>query len=466
MTNLLPTMDMTLVGASPSIQQMVKDLHSPDMISQKRELVRQVNLVTAFATADPVNMFNSDLMNEELKAKGEWASDWKKRPKYARTLVAQTLDYRLAGLSALPVKRSAPDYPDFDFSPLLKNYNIEQIQTLTEISGTVAVRPVYDHWTGQVFYRTYGAHQIYPYLGMSNDLLLGLTVTYQEGGIDVTELWTEEEFHVFRGKQLWKSGPNPYHEVPFSIYRVREHPQSWWGCSDLGVVTLNNIAVNKAWTDLLQLAKEQAFAIYIVYEDGDNENSDAASSEATTRADINWTSGKTVFINKGSKIETLSPDANIQAIGDTISQMSQRALDDAYVIGVEPSAAAESGYALLIKKSPYLNKMRSVRRVFAKSDQKTMQLAEMVRFAGENNLDSVVRNQDFRVKTEWDESPLLPSPQSERLEKLRFDLEIGAISKVDYIMAKEEVTREEAEAILQRVAEENRKFDSSPEAAA
>lgn len=449
----LPTSSQ-LYTSDTVIAAMLDDLGSMKWKQERIDMAKQIEKIAAFVTADPKLMFKP----EYAKNPGEDNSSYHRRPKFARTLVSQVLDHRLAGVSSLPWTASASNVESFDFTPHSKYLNLQKIQTITEIGGTCAARPIYDDITGEIYYRYYPAHQFYPYLGLGENLL-GISLFYKDGSDSIVELWSEQTFQVFTNGKLTSAGTNPYGEVPHSIFKLREHPLSWWGVSDLGAVTQANIAINKAWSDLLELAREQSFSIYVITSDDDGP-SDQYSSEDQTRTDIQFKSGKAIIVPKGSKIETLSPDADINAISNVITQMSSAALRDGYVIDVDPSSVAESGFALTVKRQPYLNKMGNLRKVFKRGHQQLLEKAEIVRYVGQNRIESFIRNPDFTVRVDYDASSLTPKPQNEVIDLAKFELDLGIISPVDYLMRTREITREEAETIIMRVKEENERLNT------
>lgn len=422
---------------------MAKDSEHFDAYSDLERRRRQASMVMAYAIADPVLMFEPGLHDVSLSAAGELQSDYGARPKFARTLTSRVLDARIQGCASLPVTY-LPSHP-FDVRPLTQRLNLQQIQTVTECTGTAAVRPMFDPSTGTVFYQTFGAHQFTPYLGPADDNLLGLRLVWD----GITEYWTPWSYRIERKGAVLEEGPNTLGEVPFSIFRTRRHPRLWWGVADLAVVTLNNIALNKMWSDLMQLAAEQSFAIYVVYEDDEPdappEYTDEASDQPARRMDYNWTSGKTVYVPHNGKVETISPDADIKAIADVVETMGQRALDDAYLVDVAQSQAGQSGFALRVRLQPYLNKMASVRREFSEGLGNLLELAAVMHYAGANRLGEAYRAPGFSIRPQFDASLLTPVPVDETVRRYEFEHRIAASSVVDYLVETRGLTRPEAE---------------------
>lgn len=441
--------DLTGPRADPVLGYILGESTSFDHRAYREKIARQAALVIAYATADPVLMFSPSIHDVALKPPGEYEGDYRERPKYARTLTSRVLDARVQGCAALPMTYT-PSTEGVDLSGVLRRMSVSQIQTLTECTGTVAARPVYDPSTDSVFYQTYGAHEIVPYLGPGDNQLVGISLERGEE----REIWTPYTWALQRKGETLKTGPNPYGEIPVAIMRTRRHPRLWWGVADLAVVTLNNIAVNKLWTDLIQLATEQSFAIYVVYEDdaGDSpaEHTDAVGDQPARRADLAWTSGKTVFVPKGGKIETISPDADIKAIGETVETMGSRALDDAYLIDIAQSQAGQSGFSLRVRMQPYLNKMRSVRGEFLPGIEDLIGLGLLVEYVGRTGI-AATRRPDFRVRITVDDSPLTPVPTDEVVRRYEFEQSIGASSSVDYVAETRGIPRVEAEARVDNV---------------
>jgi len=427
---------------------ILEDVDSFAFKAYRERMRRTAALVMAYATADPALMFDPSLHDVSLRAAGEHEADYRDRPKFARTLTSRVLDSRIQGCTALPLtlKSSEP----MDLAPLTKRLSWETIQTVTETTGTAAVRPVYDAATGSVFYQIFGAHQLVPYVAGAQDLLTGLVVEWGDG---IRELWTESSFLIQRKGDTVGQGVNPLGEIPFSIFRTRRHPTLWWGVSDLAVVTLNNIAVNKVWSDLMQLASEQSFAIYVVYEDevGDPvEDTGEVSDEPSTRASYNWTSGKTVFVPHNGKVETISPNADIAAIANVVETMGKRSLDDAYIIDIAQSQAGQSGFSLRVRMQPYLNKSSAIRACFKPGVQHLVELAAVIEYAGRTGL-SVSRNRSFSVSAEWDTTSLTPVPVDETVRRYEWEHKLGASSSVDYLMETRGLSREEAERRVDQV---------------
>jgi len=451
----------------PILGYMLGDVGSFAFRAFRERLRRQTSLVTAYATADPIGMFSPDLHEVSLKAAGELQTDYSSRVKFARALTSRILDSRIQGCAALPVAYT-PSAP-VDMDRVLERLSLTQIQTVTECSGTSAVRPIFDPATGSVFYQIFGADEIAPYVGAAEDFLVGLAV--ERDGI--REFWTETSFEIREGDKLLAAGLNPWGEIPFAIFRTRRHPRLWWGINDLASPVVNNIAINKLASDLLQLAAEQSFAIYVVYEEDDGsgdyepaETTDDIGDASTRRAEFNWTSGQTVFVPHKGKVETISPKADIRAIAETIKLMGKHTLDDAYIVDVSESQAGQSGFSLKVRTQPYLNKARAIRREFKPGVARLLELALLVEYAGRNRLAYATRIPGFAIRVDFDETPLTPIPVDEDIRRSEYERKIGAESTVGYLMRTRTLSREEAEALASEIAEDDRAGRNGPSSSA
>lgn len=431
---------------------------------------QQTDLVTAYATADPVLMFEPSLHSVNVTAAGESSSGYDLRPKFARPLCSRVLDSRVQGVSALPI-RYTPSHDDVDLNALTELLDVEKIQVAAETSRTAFVKPSWDPISKVIFYEIFRGDQIAPWV-TPDGRLVGIALHAE----DRVEVWTEATFSVLDGDgTLIRGGPNPFGRIPGETFRVRKHPRSWWGVCDLAVVTLNNIAINKLFGDLIQLATEQSWAIYVVYEDDEqggeyvpNEETDQpiAGDQGARRQDMLWSSGKTVIVSKGSKVETLLPNANISAIADTVEIMGKRTLADAYVIDVSESQAGQSGFSLTVRQMPYLGKTRAIRSIFGPSLGRLLEFAAVVKFAADERAEFVrpIQNsRGYKVEVAFDETPLIPKPVDEIVQLSQHERQIGAQSTVDYVRESRSVSREEAIEIVTRVKEDAEAGLNGPE---
>jgi len=480
---------------APVFRAALDDLRSLAWQEGRAQMAREIELVAAYAMADARAMFDPHLHNIQLRHHQESESDYEGRAKFMENLVSRVLDSRLAGCAMLPLELRTPIAEEFDFEPLMRNLDMEKLQTLTEISGTVAVRPLWDPFEREVVYEHFPAPLFYPYLGYSGELLGITTLKVTPNGIRA-QIWTESAYLTIDESGAAVNGelgvftPNPYGEVPFSIFRVRPHPWKWWGVTELGWVSSNNLAVDKAWSDLLHLAKMQAFAWYVeiagkplddpLDPGGDlnhepDEDPDKADGTTPKLPARKIGGGDTRRVEHGGDVKAISPEAQIQPIAATIEAMSDMTLDGAYVFRTRgQKVIPDSGFAHLVQQSPYLRKMRLVRGRFGGNTTgpglrligndkegltRLMQFAELVRFAGENPfLPNVRRNPGFRVFAEWDETPLLAKPQRERDDADTFRLDSGQASVIDLIMEHEGVSRAMAIEIAERVKQEQEQY--------
>ena len=214
----------------------------------------------------------------------------------------------------------------------------------------------------------------------------------------------------------------------------------------------NNIAVIKMLTDLQTLTRDQSFPTLIhkgpLPPQGDDVGADSAPSSALQ-------TGADRILNVGDgDISILAPDASVSDIQGAADTLAERTYDDACVSSIVKSAEAESGYALKVKRAPYLNKMKTKRGPFRKADEKLIELAALIQEVGFSGTPATL-SEDFKVSSNYDDSQLTPEDPDSQRENDKFDSEMQLVSRIDLIQQRYQVSREEAEQIAKRIDLDN-----------
>jgi hypothetical protein len=150
----------------------------------------------------------------------------------------------------------------------------------------------------------------------------------------------------------------------------------------------------------------------------------------------------------------VTPDASIQEIQQAADILAEKTYEDACVASVVQSAQAESGYALKVKRAPYLNKMRSKRTLFQQADESLIEMAALMMEVGLTGTPATL-NEEFNVTTSYDDSRLTPEDPASQKEQEAFDLDQQVMSRIDLIQKRNGVSRDEAIEIANRIDEDN-----------
>ena len=427
-----------------SAELIVNKVSSWEWISKQKKFRSGINRTRAFALGNVEEVMSFVPLNP-----GETVEGFKTKTKGYRGLVTKILQAYLDGIAGLPVDRSVPNFPDFDLSVYEENLDIHKIQMKTEIGGTCAVRP-FINLNGGVSYETFEATQLCP-LTQGEDLV-ALGLVYGEENSTV-EVWSPYTYSIFHKGTHQFTDINPYGLIPVSIFRAGINDQDWFGVSDLSAPVNNNISVIKMLTDLQQLARDQSYS-WLFYKGPLPDKTDDPSGQSSPITQLNVGPDRMGVIDEDADIFTVTPEASIKEIQDAADILAEKTFEDASVASVVQSAQAESGYALKVKRAPYLNKMRTKRTLFQESDERLIEIAALMRDVGFTGTPATL-NENFSVTTSYDESKLTPEDPSSQKEQESFDIEQNVMSRIDLIQKRNGVSRDEAIEIAARIDEDN-----------
>ena len=425
-------------------KQVIQKMGTWEWKSQQEKFRKNIEKTRAFALGDIEEIMSFVPLNP-----GESVAGFKSKTKGYRGLVQKIMQAYLDGISGLPVSREVPNFPDFDLSLFEQNLDLQKIQMKAEMGGTVAVRP-FINMNGGISYEAFDAWQLCP-MTQGEDLV-ALGIKYGEKSDSFVEVWTPFSMTIYRGKSLVFTDINPYGLIPFSIFRAALNDKEWFGVSDLTSSVNNNISVIKMLTDLQQLARDQSYS-WLVFRGEQGDKSDDPSG-ISAEGKMVVAPDRMTMIGPNDDLFTVTPDASINEIQAAADLLAEKTYEDACVSSVVQSAQVESGYALKVKRAPYLNKMRSKRNLFIEADQRLMQIAALVQEVWESGLAATL-SEDFSISTNFDDSQLTPEDPASQMTRETFLLDKKVISRIDLIMSEYQVGRDEAEEIANRIDEES-----------
>lgn len=398
--------------------------------------------VKAFALGDPEKMFSYMPMNPR-----ESNAEFLSKPKGVSLVAKDVLQRYLNGVSALPISRVLKSGSDFDFSFYAKNLNLSKIQMLTEIAGTVLVRPVVSS-DGEVDYEIYLPHEFTPIVNSKTGKLNELILHYGE----TIEHWTRNTLRMWEKGELQVNSQNPYNRIPFAVYRAGQRAEEFWGQSSLDPVAFENNKLNLSVTNLLTLSQEQSFSLWTLLGFDNTAIEDDGRNEANPHGNpIRLDPSGIVTLPPGVELKPVTPSASINELVNYINSELNRIRREAGVVDVDDSQYS-SGFALRVRKGTYLELMAAKRSLFEKSDANLMELAVLVFEVAKTGQERFL-NPEFSVESHFDASSLTPKSSDElreQVERDRFQLEINAITPVEIIARDRKVSLEEAETIYRR----------------
>jgi hypothetical protein len=434
----------------PAANQIIKKVSTSEWKTTQKKFRQNIERTRAFALGDTEQIMGFIPLNP-----GERVASFKAKTKGYRGLVTKVMGAYLDGIAGLPVRREVPSVPDFDLTPFERNLDVHKIQMKAEIGGTCAVRP-FINMNGDVSYELFEAWQLCPLTQGSE--LIALGVSYGKEN-EWTEVWTPSFNTVFYKSNVQWSDFNPYGLIPFSIFRAAVNDKDWFGVSELTPVVTNNIAVIKLLTDLQQLARDQSYS-WLFYKGPRPEKDDDPSGTSAPLRSLQVGPDRMTMLDEDADVFTVTPDASINEIQAAADLLAEKTYEDACVASAVQSAQAESGYALRVKKAPYLNKMKTKRVLFKEADQRLMEISALIHEVGLTG--AATLNDEFKVSTSFDERSLTPVDPNTEMQDTAFLLNQRAMSRIDLIMSENQVNREEALAIAQRIDEENSTQGAEP----
>ena len=425
-------------------EELMNVINDTEYSRKRKALMEQIKKTTAFATADPSQMNNYLIPNFR-----EDGGNFNRKPKQYRAIVRRVLQEYLNGVTGLPITRTSNIEVDLD--SVTTNLDVRLIQTRMEIEGTIAVRPIWED--GEVFYQIVSASDLIPWIDDRTGKLLALAINCESAKNKIVEIWTDESIDIIIDGKQQNTIENPYSTIPFVIYRASIHPTSFWGISDLHTIVENNNTINKMLTDLQQLATDQSFGIYVYMGPLPGEE-DRVSGEPSVRNEpLKIGTGRMIALPEGGKMEILSPNALIKELNETIDNLTRGTFEDAMVFTLEKNSEYSTGFSISVKKGPYLRYMASKRIMFAKKDQRLVELSVLAKDVAERGPSTI--NPDFKVKTVIDATSLTPESAQEETLKSQFLMGAGVINKVDLLVEDKGMSREEAIEFLRQKEEEN-----------
>jgi len=392
---------------------------------------RQYEMVEAFAAGDVKGMQKYLPMNSR-----ESTGEFNAKPKPQSHVTKEVLQKYLNGLAALPVKRTVKG-EELD-SYFTKNFDIWKIQSLLEKTGTLAVRPIVQD--GEMQFQCFLPYEMVPVTDPRTGKLKELLLTYD----NVVEQWTDSIYRLFVDGKAVLDTVNPYNRIPFAIFKSGLRGKGFWGSSDLAAVADGNNNVNLSLTNLLTLANDQSYSVYVITgaeTDGDNGEGEPSSQPLAIGP------GGAMVLPEGASLQTVTPDASIVEVKDYVNSELLRIKQEAGIVDL--GSDYQQGFALKVKNGPYLEKMLAKRRLFEEADARLFELAVLVQ---EVELTGQPRflNADYVVKTEFDATALTPVSSQEQNERDKFLIEMNAKTPVDLIMHEYKVNREEAVRIYEQ----------------
>ena len=113
------------------------------------------------------------------------------------------------------------------------------------------VNGLYAWWTGDDLTRVYQVASRYQ-LSQAEILLLYKKTT-QKKTVQMTELWTANDFILFMDSDVIDRKPNPYGFIPFIIYPNLRQPKQFWGVSDIPTLQEPQKELNRALSQLSRI---------------------------------------------------------------------------------------------------------------------------------------------------------------------------------------------------------------------
>jgi len=422
---------------SSEIQDIKNIISTREWTSMHKRFASSIRRTTAFALGNVDDMLSYSPLNP-----GESIASFQAKPKGYRLIVQRILQSYMDGISGLPVSRKAPNFPLYDLYPIVENLHLQRIQMTVEIAGTAAVLPI---WNGEeIRYKIYDATQLIPVV--QNDKLYALGVYEDDAEKEIT-IWTPWSITYLKdGAET--SIPNPYQIIPFAIYRAAIDPNSWYGYSELASYVPNNIAVNKMLTDLQQLARDQSYS-QLVYKGPEITSNDPENRDGALR--IKTGPDQILHIDTTADLFTVTPDASIAEINEAADSLAQKTYEDAAIDSMIAAQGSESsGFALKIKRTPYLNKMRGKRTLFEEADEFLVEMAVLLKEVGVTGIGGSL-SPDFTIETEFDDSVLSPETATEDQADGTYALEKGLASRIDLIQERYNVDRPTAIEMAARI---------------
>lgn len=414
--------------ASESVDKLISSFRT-----KQEKLRRNYEMVKAFSYGEKDRIISYLPRNNR-----ETESEFRSKPKSISLVTKEVLQKYINGVSALPFTRETNKPIDIDF--YYKNLDPVKIQTLLEVAGTLLVKPTIEE--NEIYFETYLPHEFIPIVNSKTGELKELIINSD----DIVEHWTQKTYST-KIDGVSYTFENIYNTIPFVIYRASIVGKDFYSSSDLEAIANENNNINKNLTDLLTLMTDQTFSILTLENyDPPQETTETGEGEPKpAQKELRLDTGGILLLPTGTKLNAVTPDADVNALCDTINKNLARIRREAGTPDFEESGS-QSGFALTIKKSTYLEKMAMKRRQFIISDQKLGKLAALM-------YDTYITNEprqldkDFTISTFIETDSLSPYSKEEIIADEKHLLAIGAITPVDILMARYGYSKEEAEKI-------------------
>ena len=305
-----------------------------------------------------------------------------------------------------------------------------------------------------------------------------VTINVQPSGKDrkrrIYTFWTAEKKVVYQTDempqsqssggekaQLVSEEPNPYGELPFVFFHNEEPVDGFWGGGIGTALAETNAEVDKTLSDLADqiriFACPDMFTRNIAstwrYEKKPGRPQRLVSTAAAEAGDM---------MGAPAEIFYLQPQILVEDTWRHIERLIQATFFDLDVplnAVRDNGSSPTSGLQVLAEQIPLLDYLKARQRYVAKIE--TTVAKKILSMAGRfyelyDKIPGFLELVDaVEIDLVWS-SPSLPVPTPERNQEDQWKLEFALVSPVELIMQQRGVTREQAEAIMKQIAEDNR----------